>query len=150
VLFVRRETEELRRVEAGVSPADRLFAAERRPSQDALELAVDHGIALAANRFQTVAVRYRHDTASVGNQALVAHSSHDRVYRSSPDTQHLGEKILRQFELISAHPIVRHQNPLRCAFLDGMNRPARSVLSDLSKESLGVELFSERYYAKPH
>jgi hypothetical protein len=58
----------------------------------------------------------------------------------APDAKHLREKLVRERELVSRHPIMRHEQPSGAALFHIMSAIAAHRLRELCEKRLGVKI----------
>ena len=107
--------------------------------QQAGKIGLDRRIALAGRSFESCPIRdVDRATMSVADESGFLQSASDDRHRRTANAEHDGQELVRQLQLVAAHPIRRHQQPPATPLLGGMQYVAGARLLDLKRQSLIV------------
>src|SRR4051812_22933853 len=73
----------------------------------------DVAVAAAGRVFQSRAIQHLDAAAAVADEATLLQERGRLVHGGAPLSEHFGEEVLGQLELVAVHPVVRLQQPAR-------------------------------------
>ena len=100
-------------------------------AEQTVQLLGDHFVAFAAGRLQSLSIENGDHATVIINQPGLLEGARHGSHGGAAHAEHLGQELMRELELVSAHPVVAHQQPATNAFLDGVTTVADDGLRNM-------------------
>jgi len=102
-------------------------------------------VALADGGFQLFTVEHSNSAADIFDQTLFLQVPRRDRHTLAADAEHVGNEIVRHYELVRFQLIVVYEQPTAKLLFDGMQAVTDSCLSDLCHKRLRV---TQKYFLK--